>query len=149
VKRGLMFVVLVALVGCSSGGSGSQDQSTAKVVVSAMTPVAGSELQQSSVVEATVAFTIDKFRSQGDTYYLVVEYGDTSGGTLERNHHLPEHPILTAPQGSVVLSVALSKVWANPKLKKPITVWFEIVERVGPNDSVVIGRSEPIAYAAK
>jgi hypothetical protein len=149
VKRGLMFLVLVALVGCATGGSGGQDPSTASVVVTALTPVAGSEVQPSSVVEATVEFTIEKFKFKGDTYYLLTECEDASGGPVERDHRLADHPILTAAKGSLFVTFPLSHVWNNPKLKKPIRVWFEVVERIGPSDSVVIGRSAPIEYAAK
>ena len=146
-KRGLVFVVLVALVGCAS--TGAQDPSTASVVVVAIAPVAGSEVQQSSVVEATVEFTIDKFKLQGDTYYLLVDCEDATGGSVDRDHPLADQPILTAAKGSLVVTYPLSKVWGNPRLKKPIRVWFDVVERVGPNDSVVIGRAGPIEYATK
>jgi hypothetical protein len=148
VKRGLIFVVLVALIGCATGGSDARNQSTATVVVSAVTPVAASEVRQSSVVEATVEYTIDKF-APAATYYVLIECEDTSGGSLDRSQRLADQPILTAAQGSVVLTYPISRVWSNPKLRKPIRVWFDVVERIGPNDSVVIGRAGPIEYAAR
>ena len=145
-ERRLISVILLALVGCATG---AQNQSTAKVVVTAIAPVAASEVQQSSVVEATIAYTIDKFELRGDTYYLLIRCEDSGGGSVEDGYRLADRPILAAAKGSVAVTYPLSRVWSNPKLKKPIHVWFEVVERIGPNDSFVIGRTGPIEYAAK
>ncbi|HTR04127.1 MAG TPA: hypothetical protein VMN82_13085 [Thermoanaerobaculia bacterium] len=149
--RVLVFGVIAALTACATGGSGAQDASTAQVVVLAITPPAGSEVQQSSVIEATVQFTIDKFKLKGDTYYLLTQFEGTNGAVVESegDRRLADHPILTAAKGSVVVTYPLARLWANAALRKPPRVWFSVVERVGPNDSVVIGRSAPIEYAAK
>ena len=78
----LIFGVIAALTACATGGSGAQDASTADVVVIAITPPAGSEIQQSSVIEATVQFTIEKFKLKSDTYYLLTQFEATSGGSV-------------------------------------------------------------------
>lgn len=147
----LMLGVIVALTGCATGGSGPQGASTADVVVTAMTPVAGTEVQQSSVIEATVQFTIHGFKFKGDTYYLLTQFGDVSGGSVESDsdRRLSDHPILTAAKGSVVVPYPLVRVWGNPRLAKPLKMWFCVVEKIGPNDSVVIGRSSPVEYVVK
>ncbi|HTY40276.1 MAG TPA: hypothetical protein VMH79_00240 [Thermoanaerobaculia bacterium] len=149
--RLLVFGVIAALTACATGGSGAQDASTAEVAVIAITPPAGSELQQSSVIEATVQFTIEKFKLKGDTYYLLTQFEGTNGVAVESesDRRLADHPILTAAKGSVVVTYPLARVWTNARLAKPPRVWFCVMERVGPNDSVVIGRSAPIDYAAK
>ena len=149
--RVLIFGVIAALTACATGGSGAQDASTADVVVIAITPPAGSEIQQSSVIEATVQFTIEKFKLKSDTYYLVTQFEGTSGGAIENesDRRLADHPILTAAKGSVIVTYPLARVWGNARLKKPLKVWFCILEQVGPNDAVVIGRTAPIEYAAK
>jgi hypothetical protein len=149
--RVLILGVIIALTGCATGGSGAQTPSTAQVVVTAIAPVAGSEIQQSSVIEATVQFTIADFKMKSGTYYLLTQFEDTSGGSVESDsdRRLADHPILTGAKGSVVVTDPLARVWGNAKLKKPVTVWFCVVEQIGPNDSVVIGRSAPIQYAGK
>ncbi len=146
-----MLGVIAALTGCATGGSSAENASTAEVVVTAITPVAGSEVQPSSVIEATVQFTIEKFKLKGETYYLLTQVEDTGGGSVESEsgHRLADHPILTAAKGSVVVTYPLARVWGNAKLRKPLKIWFCVLERLGPNDSVVIGRSAPIEYAAK
>jgi hypothetical protein len=149
VKRGLTWVALVALVGCATSGSDAQKPSSARVVVTTMTPVAASVVGPSSVIEATVVFTIDQFSPNGNTYYVLIECEDTSGGGVDRKQRLTDLPILTAPQGSVVLTYPLAQAWGNPKLRKPVRVWVDVIERMGPNDAVVIGRSGPVEYAVK
>ena len=147
----LIFLLVATLTACATGGSGAQDASTSEVVVIAITPPAGSEVQQASVIEATVQFTIAKFKLKGDTYYLLTQFEGTNGSAVESEseRRLADHPILTAAKGSVVVTYPLASVWANAKLRKPLEVWFCVVEKVGPNDSVIIGRTAPIEYAAK
>ena len=149
--RLLLVGIIAAVTACATGGSGAQDASTAQVVVVAITPPAAAEVQQSSVIEATVQFTIEKFKLKSDTYYLLTQFEASSGGSVESDgdRRLADHPILTAAKGSVVVTYPLARVWGNSRLRKPIKVWFCVLERVGPNDSVVIGRSGPIEYAAK
>ena len=147
----LMLGVLVALTACASGGTGAQSASTAEVVVTSITPAAASELQASSVIEATVQFTIERFKPKGDTYYLLTQFESTGGGSVESDsdRRLADHPILTAAKGSVVVTYPLARVWGNAKIRIPLKVSFCVLERVGPNDSVVIGRSGAIEYTAK
>jgi hypothetical protein len=138
-------VGLAFIAGCASAPA----PSTAVVSVSAIAPPAGSEISQSSVLEATVGFTISNFQLQADTYYLVTQFQAADGTSFNHSPRLADHSILTAAQGSVLVRYPLSRVWADPRLKKPVRLWFELVAKVGPNDSVVIGRSTPIEYAAK
>ena len=142
-------VSALALLALALGCASSPKTSTAVVTVSAITPPAGSEVQQSSVIEATVGFTIDNFQLQADTYYLVTQFQAADGTSFSHSARLADHSILTAAKGSEFVSYPLSRVWADPRLKKPIRLWFQLVAKIGPNDSVVIGRSAPIDYAAK
>jgi hypothetical protein len=147
----LIFGVVAALAACATSGPDAQSHSTAEVVATVITPPAGSELQQSSVIEVTIQFTIDRFKFKGDTYYLLTQFESVGGGAVESesDRRLADHPILTAAKGSVVVTYPLARVWGNAKLRKPIKVWFCVLEQVGPNDSVVIGRSAPVEYLAK
>jgi hypothetical protein len=138
----------LALLAFTAGCASSPKPSTAVVTVSAITPPAGSHVDQSTVIEATVAFTIDNFQLQADTYYLVTQFQAADGTSFNHSARLADHSILAAAKGSEFVSYPLARVWADPRLKKPVRLWFQIVAKVGPNDSVVIGRSAPIDYAA-
>jgi len=139
----------LALLAFAAGCASSPPPSTAVVTVGGLTPPAGSPVQQSTVVEATVAFTIDKFQQQADTYYLVTQFQAADGTSFNHSPRLADHSILTAAQGSVLVSYPLARVWGDPRLKKPIRFWFELIAKIGPNDSVVIGRSAPVDYTAQ
>jgi hypothetical protein len=143
------FVSALALLAFIAGCASSPQPPTAVVTVTGITPPAGSQVQQSTVIEATVAFTIDKFQAQADTYYLVTQFQAADGTSFNHSARLADHSILAAAKGSEFVSYPLSRVWADPRLKKPIRLWFQIVAKIGPNDSVVIGRSAPVDYAAK
>ena len=137
--------LLALAVGCAS----SPKPSTAVVTVSAITPPAGSQVDQSTVFEATVGFTIANFQLQADTYYLVTQFQAADGTSFNHSARLADHSILTAAQGSVIVSYPLARVWSDPRIKKPIRLWFQLVAKIGPNDSVVVGRSAPVDYVAK
>ncbi len=139
----------LALLAVTAGCASSPQPSTAALAVGAITPPAGSQIDESTVLAATVAFTIDNFQEQADTYYLVTQFQAADGTSFNHSARLADHSILTAAKGSEFVSYPLSRVWADPRLKKPIRLWFQIVAKVGPHDSVVIGRSAPVDYAAK
>ena len=137
---------LLALLALTAGCASTPKPSTAAVTVLSIAPVAGSQVQQSTVIETTVGFTISNFQAQADTYYLITQFQAADGTSFNHSARLADHSILTAPQGSVFISFPRSRVWADPRLKKPIRLWFQLVARIGPNDLVVIGRSAPVDY---
>ena len=149
--RLLILGLVTALTGCATGGSSPSSTSMADVAVTAITPIAGAEVQQSTVVEATVQFTIREFKPKGNTYYLLTQFEATTGGPVENesDRRLADHPILTAAKGSVVVTYPLARVWSSTKLAKPLKMWFCVLEQIGPNDSAVVGRSSAIEYLAK
>ena len=104
----------LALLAFAAGCASSPPTSTAVVTVGALTPPAGSQVQQSTVVEATVAFTIDKFQEQADTYYLVTQFQAADGTSFNHSPRLADHSILTAAQGSVLVSYPLARRLVRP-----------------------------------
>lgn len=139
---------LISVLALTAGCASTPKPSTAVVTVLSIAPVAGSQVQQSTAIETTVGFTISDFQAQADTYYLVTQFQAADGTSFNHSARLADHFILTAAQGSVFITYPLSRVWADPRLKKPIRLWFQLVARIGPNDSVVIGRSAPVDYNA-
>jgi hypothetical protein len=148
-RRWSLFLLVALAAGCASSDPNAKNPSTAEVAVAAITPAAGSQVQQSTVVEATVAYTISRFHARADSYYLVTEFEGTNGKLFHDYERLGDEPILVGAHGSLIVTHTLSKAWADPRLKKPIRLSFTVVAHIGPNDSVVIGRSAPVEYAAK
>lgn len=145
-----LFLLLVALtVGCASSDTRTAAPSTAQLGVAGIAPPAGSTLQGSSVLEATVDYTISNFHAKADAYYLVVAFESASGKPFHDYERIADQPILGEAHGTVTVTHTLANAWADPRLKKPIRLWFEVVVRIGANDSAVIGRSAPVEYAAK
>jgi hypothetical protein len=140
---------LLALLALTAGCASTPKPSTAVVTVLSIAPVAGSQVQQSTAIEATVGFNISSFQEQADTYYLVTQFQAADGTSFNHSARLADHSILTAAQGSVFISYPLSRVWADSRLKKPVRLWFQLVAKIGPNDSVVIGQSAPVDYTAQ
>jgi hypothetical protein len=146
--RWMVGALMAVGVGCATGGK--QGGSTAQVTLATLTPAAASALDRSSVIDATVDYTIQKFQAERDRYYLTIQFEDAAGrGSFNHYHRFSEEPMLSAAQGSVHITYAMSQVWDDSRLKKPIRIWFLVVERTAAHDSSVIGRVGPIEYAAK
>ena len=127
----------LALLAFAAGCASSPPLSTAVVTVGALTPPAGSQVQQSTVIEATVAFTIDKFQEQADTYYLVTQFQAADGTSFNHSPRLADHSILTAAKGSVLVSYPLARVWSDPRLKKPVRTPLSLLVYVDDVDAKV------------
>jgi hypothetical protein len=145
------FVLLLAALSaaCASSDNRTATPSTAQVGVAGVSPAAGSALQQSSVLEATVDYTISNFHPKADAYYLVIAFEGANGKPFHDYERIADQPILGEAHGSLVVTHTLANAWADSRLKKPIRLWFEVVVRTGANDSAVIGRSAPVEYAAR
>jgi hypothetical protein len=142
----LMALILLVAAGCASGNT--PPPSTAQVAA-AITPAAGSALGRESVVQGTVEYSIEPFHKNADTYYIVTAFQDKDGKPFHHYEKLSDQPILVGAKGSVIVTYPLARVWDDPRLQRPITLWFQVVERVGPNDTAVIGSAGPFTFSAQ
>ena len=135
--------------GCSSSSKVVAARSRAEVTVAAIVPVASSELTSASTLDATISYHIDDFQTAPDQYYLTIQFEKAGGGSFNHYHRFAEEPVLSLADGTVHVTYAMAHVWNDQRLKKPIRVWFYVVERTAQHDSTVIGKAGPIEYASK
>ena len=145
----LIFGILVILVGCSTTAPKPRAHSTAEVTIGAITPPGSSQLLETSVLDATLAYRIDGFVPEPDRYYLTIQFEKKGGGSFNHYHRFNDEPVLTTAEGAVHVRYEVANVWNDQRLKKPIRLSFYVVERTGPHDSLVIGQAGPIDYAVK
>jgi hypothetical protein len=124
-------------------------RSKAEITVSAISPSAGADLSKSSVLDATVAYRISGFGPDADRYYLTTQFEKVGGGSFNHYRRFSEEAVISADQGSVHVTYPLAHVWDDQRLKKPITVWFYVIERTSAHDSDVIGKAGPFEYGLK
>ena len=148
--RTMLALGLVAIAcGCSSASQLAVARSHAELTVTSITPVASSELTSGTTLDASVTYRIDGFQSQPDRYYLTIQFEKVGGGSFNHYHRFAEEPVLSQAEGIVHVAYAMAHVWDDQRLKKPIRVWFYLVERTAQHDSTVIGKAGPFDYAGK
>ena len=133
---------------CASTANRPRVQAWADLSVNAIAPTPGSVLGPKSEINATVEYTISNFESIPDRYYLTIQFQkNTAGGFFNHYRGFADEPVLTASHGSVHVRYSLSHIWDDPRLWKPVKVWFFLIERNSPgHESLVIGRAGPFEY---
>jgi hypothetical protein len=149
----LQFLIgcILAGVGCVSStnvsaANASRVQAWAEVNVKTVTPELGSVLGPTSEINATVEYTISNFESLPNHYYLAILFMKPIGGTFDPYERFSEHTFVTTPHGVVHLRYALSGIWNDPRLFKPVKVWIVLFERNKPHSSFDIGKVGPLEY---
>lgn len=145
--RALAFVAIACA--CSTASQTGTARSRAEVTVTQIAPAVSSEVMRGSTLDATVAYRIDGFQPGPDRYYLTIQFEKTGGGTFNHYRRFAEEPVLSRAEGTVHLTYAMAHVWDDQRLKKPIRVWFYVIERTAQHDSTVIGTAGPFDYAGR
>jgi hypothetical protein len=86
---------------------------------------------------------------EADRYFLTIQFEKAGGGSFNHYRRFAEEPVLTTGEGNLHVKYALSHLWSDQRLQRPVRVWFYLIERDGPHDSVVIGKAGPLEYPAK
>jgi len=148
--RLILALVLGAMTfACSTSSRTAGAHSRAEVTVDAIAPAASAELTRAATLEATIAYRIEDFQPEPNRYYLTIQFEQPGGNSFNHYRSFSDEPMLTIPQGTVHVTYAMASVWDDRRLKKPIRVWFYVVERIGPHESMMIGKAGPIEYVGK
>ena len=127
---------------------GSSD-SIALVTVVQIEPALGSVLNQTSVITATVKYSIDNFRSGRDHYFAMIVFDEPSKPTTfspsPRGRSEIEHRI-TSPSGELTFKCNMADVWDDLRMGDDVGIYFYVNEKWGSKVSQVIGKTERLAF---
>ena len=138
--------VLLALASaCSSVTPLKVEPASADLTVRTITPGPGSELVGTSEIDATVEYTISNFQPIRDRYYLSIQFENANLGWFNHYRRFADEAVLRSAHGVVHVNYAMSNVWGDPRLRKPIRVWFFLIER--GEHLRPIGRKGPFEYS--
>jgi hypothetical protein len=118
-------------------------------------PAALSEVNGRTTLHAAVSYRIERFQPEPVEYYLSIQFqqtDETSGDKFKSFNHydgFAQETRLPTPDGTVHVSYALSHVWNNSKLRKPVRVFFFVVQRAGLRERLEIGHTGPFEYTGK
>jgi hypothetical protein len=146
----MLWLVFALVVPISCTSTNPAVRSRADVTVTAISPAAQSAIGGDTVFEADVAYRIEDFQSEPNRYFLTIQFEKVGGGSFNHYQRFTDEPALSAAQGSLHVSYALSHIWNDRRLEKPVRVWFYVTERTAaPHDSIVIGKAGPLEYVGK
>jgi hypothetical protein len=148
-RRLLGTCLIAVVVGCASTTTTTSLRSRAVVRVTAITPPAASRLSTDTTLDATASYRIEDFKGEPDRYYLTIQFEKVGGGSFNHYKRFADEPMLSTADGVVHVSYPMSKVWNDERLKRPVRVWFYLIERTAAHESAIIGEAGPFEYAAE
>jgi|ERR1051325_5657887 hypothetical protein len=141
-RTAAILLALLAASGCASSGP----PAVAEVRLVSLSPPAGSELSKDTILVADVEYTIRNFKP-GVHYYVAPLFASTkSGTTFNMLGNMAAAPALAQPTGTVTVRYPISGELESRDLKRPVTVWFYVLEETGAGKARVIGQTEELAF---
>jgi hypothetical protein len=135
-------LLLAGVIRCASApqvsSSGPVSQATAELSLVHLAPEPGTVLSRTSRIEAAFNYRLSN-RKSGATYTLAPAFTDRRGAGYKFNAVAGPADVitLTTPEGRVEMRYSIVREWANPRLAKPIELWFQIVEMEASRGRIV------------
>lgn len=147
-KSALLGALLLALTHCASGiADPKAPPATATVELLSISPVAGSAVDERTVLVAELRYSIEHFQPHADDY-LAPLFDSTEGPGRSFNafDRIDEGTRLTGPAGTVTIRYGIARELRSPKLARPIRVSYLLMERTGEHTTRGIGSAGPVEY---
>jgi hypothetical protein len=148
--RRLSLTSILSLVTlCTISAGPPRSKSAGSIELTSLTPEAGSTVDRSSVITAQLRFAIDNFRKNQDRYQISVKFQSIESRAVTFSKGPEDVVMLGDRSGSITMVYPLHRVWDDPKLRKPIVMYFYLHERTGKRDTVVLDKTEEIRFAVR
>ena len=98
---------------------------TAEVHIDNISPAAGSQLTESTVLVAEIKYSIDHFQPRAE-YYIAPLFASNRGTDVTFNEYeqLTEGTRISVPTGTIVVRYPLIRELRSSQLARPIRLWF-------------------------
>ena len=146
-RRNSCSALLILLVGTNVFAARPPNtKSTGTIEIVSLTPEAGSQVDRNVVIKAELRFSIVNFQNKKNRYSISIQFMDNStrASTFSDGDMNTVH--IEKESGTVHMEYPLNTVWDNPKLRKPVTFYFFLLERTGRNVSAVLEQTEETVY---
>ena len=139
--------LLFLLVGTSVfAAQPPKTKSTGTIEIVSLTPEAGSQIDRNVVIKAELRFSIANFQRKKNRYSISIQFMDSSTRASTFSSGEANTAQILEPSGTVHMEYPINAVWDDPKLRKPVTFYFFLLERTGRNVSTVLDQTEEIVY---
>ena len=146
--RYFVVIGLLAFASCSTGPTFSSKVSKGNVQLLEIVPPEGSEVNRQTSLRARVSFNVDTLQRGIDYYVAVLFDSRVDNQTFSMVDTFSDAQRVADTSGIVEINYPIRREWDSGKLKRPIRVWFYLMQRVEPHRTKVLGTAGPIEYLA-
>src|SRR5213593_3423258 len=112
-----------------------EPKSVGSIDVVSLTPEAGSSVDRNTVITVELRYSIDNFQTKQNRYAVSINFQKRDSRTSTFSSGPGDAVVLKEASGTVTLTYPLESIWDNPKLRKPVVVYFYLHERTGRHQS--------------
>jgi hypothetical protein len=110
---------------------------SAEMRIVQLKPAPGAGLSEASVIEGTLDYRLTNMATSA-TYEVVPMFSDNRGAGYSFNDaETAERVTVTTPTGRVEIRYPLEREWNDPRLVRPVEIWFFLIERRKAHSRVV------------
>src|SRR5262245_14557448 len=152
-KRTVPITMLISFLAVflMSGTPAANSEQVTKVSIVSVSPAPGSRVDETTLVRATVSYSIEEFPGRQDRDFLLWVKFATTDPDRTTNGTYPERgfPLLAKTSGEASVSFPLQHIWKQAELQRPLTMWVYLVSRFNDGSSFVIAKSDPVKYTVQ
>lgn len=143
--------VLLLTVGCAASvAKPDQPRAKAQVRLLSISPAAGSEVSEETVLVAEIEYAIQNYKP-GVDYYIAPVFASNkgSGVTFSMMDRFSDAPRISTPEGKMTIRYGIERELKSEQLARPIKVLFFLMERIGSTQTQVAGQTGPLEYTTR
>ncbi|GAB3238483.1 hypothetical protein GCM10027346_31170 [Hymenobacter seoulensis] len=116
------------------------------IAADAVTPATGAKLSAASTITATLTYALAENQRTDYIYSITAQFETTTAGTTIGTGS-SSTAVLSDRAGKTSLTIPLSELWKDTRLKHPVTVYFYLLARApGSSTSEVIAKTGAYTY---
>ncbi|MBD2721907.1 hypothetical protein [Hymenobacter armeniacus] len=98
-----------------------------------------------SVFKAKVVYTIARQEQSEHGFAVSIKFQSTDPGMTFSSGQQGVIPV-SSRHDTLTVEYPLARIWANPRLKRPLTCYFYLHRNTAPGRSTVIAQTPPIVF---
>lgn len=149
-QRWMWIFLLIILSAAATADAKSKTTAANLACIEIKPSVVNGRLTRDTVIETTLQYSIDLHKLKKDKYTITMLFGSSEGQNVlfnKKKTRLGDADlILKATSGSVKLKYPMDAIWNDPRLKRPVSIFFYIIEHNKNGSSQAIASAGPFVF---
>lgn len=146
-----LWTLIIAIFSVAIGVSAQAEVTKGSLDILSITPsVENGRVTPDTVIESTLKYAIDRSRLKRNQFSVTVLFGSSQGENHlfnKRETRLGKANLfLEDPSGTVKFKYPMDAVWADPRLKRPVSIIFFIIQHEKNGTSQAIASAGPFIF---